>query len=94
VGRQSREQVVAKKRAVKKAVRKPSPEKPSPGARMGRPPLPGGAKLSTFTFRTRPEWKDWLGRFAFHCRTDKADVIDFALEAYAKAKGFEGPPKR
>jgi hypothetical protein len=62
--------------------------------RMGRPPVLGGAKASTFTLRVRDDWKDWLGRFAYFCRRDKADLIDEALEAFAKVKGFESPPKR
>jgi hypothetical protein len=62
--------------------------------RMGRPPLEQGAKTETFTLRIRPEWKDWLGRFALFCRRDKAELIDDALEAYAKQRGFEVPPKR
>ena len=73
------------------AKKKAEPTEPK---RMGRPPIPGGAKVETFTFRTRPEWKDWLSRFALHCRRDKADVIDDALEAFARSKGFEAPPKR
>jgi hypothetical protein len=53
-----------------------------------------GPEESTFTIRVREEWKDWLSRFAFHCRRDKAEVVDDALEAYAKQKGFDPPPKR
>jgi hypothetical protein len=62
--------------------------------RMGRPPLESGAKTDTFTLRTGPEWKEWLGRFALFCRREKSELIDDALEAYAKRRGFEPPPKR
>ena len=72
------------------AKKKSEPAEPK---HMGRPPIPGGAKVETFTFRTRPEWKDWLSRFALQCRRDKADVIDDALEAYAQSQRIRGPPE-
>jgi hypothetical protein len=44
--------------------------------------------------RGRADWKDWLSRFAEFHRSDMVDLIDDALEAFAKVKGFEPPPKR
>jgi hypothetical protein len=44
--------------------------------------------------RGREAWKEWLSRFADSCRSDMVDLVDDALEAYAKQKGFEPPPKR
>lgn len=44
--------------------------------------------------RSTPEWKEWLLRFADHVRKDQADVVDEALLRYARAEGFEQPPKR
>jgi hypothetical protein len=71
-----------------------APEESQPPKRMGRPPSPEGARAIALTIRARPEWKEWLGRFAQHCRAEMAEVVDDALETYAKTKGFEPPPKR
>ncbi len=62
--------------------------------KAGRPPVAEGPRTHALGIRAREEWKEWLTRFADHCRSDMVDVIDDALEAYAKAKGFEAPPKR
>lgn len=62
---------------------------------MGRPPLPESVKSSDrFGFRAHRSWKQWLTRFANYCRLDMVDLIDRALERYAKEEGFEKPPKR
>jgi hypothetical protein len=53
-----------------------------------------GSKKGRFAFRARPEWLDWLNRFANFERSDMVDVIDRALEDRARAKEFEPPPKR
>jgi hypothetical protein len=44
--------------------------------------------------RGRPEWKEWLREFADFHRSEMVDLIDDALEAFAKVKGFRSPPKR
>jgi hypothetical protein len=63
--------------------------------KLGRPAKPkGAAKSERYGFRARPEWIDWLNRFANFERSDMVDVIDRALEDRAKVKGFELPPKR
>jgi hypothetical protein len=60
----------------------------------GRPPSKEGPRLQVLTVRGRVDWKNWLVRFAEHDRADMVDLIDHALTAYAKATGFEAPPKR
>jgi hypothetical protein len=62
--------------------------------RLGRPKKLEGAKSERYGFRARPQWIDWLTRFANHRRSDLVDVIDTALEGLAKKDGFEAPPKR
>ena len=62
--------------------------------RRGRPPLPEGPRLHVLGIRGRDEWKDWLVRFAASRRSDLVDLVDDALEAYARTHGFEPPPKR
>ena len=56
-------------------------------------PKAGPAYSQTFVMRLNPEFKEWLARFANHCRLNMVDVIDLALADYAKAKGFEDPPR-
>lgn len=62
----------------------------------GTEPTPGPSRIrsSVTNIRSSPEWKAWLGRFAAHTRKDLADVMDEALLRYARAEGFELPPKR
>ena len=67
-------------------------KKPPP--KRGRPPTLEGPRYHVLGIRGREEWKDWLARFADANRGDMVDLIDDALEAYAKLKGFEPPPKR
>ena len=57
-------------------------------------PEPNRVRSSATNIRSSPEWKDWLARFAGHTRKDLADVVDEALLRYARAEGFELPPKR
>jgi hypothetical protein len=62
--------------------------------KRGRPPTQEGPRTHVLGIRGRDEWKDWLARFADINRSDMVDLIDDALEAFAKVKGFEAPPKR
>lgn len=62
--------------------------------RMGRPPAPAGPKKHILGMRGAEEYKSWLVRFAQAERSDMVDLVDDALEAYAKQRGFEPPPKR
>ena len=57
-------------------------------------PGPSKPKQMVVGLRGSPEWKDWLDRFADHCRLNKVDVIDLALVDYAAKMGFEPPPRR
>jgi hypothetical protein len=68
--------------------------KEPPERKMGRPPSSEGPRLHVLGIRGRADWKDWLSRFAESHRSDMVDLIDDALEAFAKVKGFEPPPKR
>lgn len=58
-------------------------------ASSGRP-----AREMAVGIRATPEWKDWLDRFAANKRTTIVDLIDWALEEFARTSGFEPPPKR
>jgi hypothetical protein len=69
--------------AKKKAARKP-----------GRPPSPRGPRMHVLGIRAHEDWKEWLTRFAELNRSDMVDLIDDALEAYAKLKRFDPPPRR
>ena len=60
----------------------------------GRPPAVEGPKRQVLGIRAGVAYKDWLKRFAEHERSDMVDLVDDALAAYAKAQGFEPPPKR
>jgi len=57
-------------------------------------PQPNRVRSATSNIRSTPEWKAWLDRFAAHVRKDMADAVDEALLRYARAEGFELPPKR
>jgi hypothetical protein len=60
----------------------------------GRPPSAEGPRTHVLGIRAREDWKEWLARFADMNRSDMVDLIDDALEAYAKLKGFDPPPRR
>lgn len=55
---------------------------------------PASDRVEFIRVRVSGAYKDWLGRFAESERSDMSDLIDDALEAHAKAQGFEPPPKR
>jgi hypothetical protein len=47
------------------------------------------------TFRSTPDWRDWVARLAESERIGVPDLIDRAVAEYAKKVGFpEPPPKR
>jgi hypothetical protein len=72
-----------------------SPGKKEPTARSpGRPVSEAGPRVQVLGIRGRPEWKEWLREFADFHRSEMVDLIDDALEAFAKTKGFRLPPKR
>jgi hypothetical protein len=60
----------------------------------GRPVSEQGPRVQVLGIRGRPEWKEWLRDFADFHRSEMVDLIDDALEAFAKTKGFRSPPKR
>jgi hypothetical protein len=49
---------------------------------------------NAISLRGTRAWRDWLRRFAAHCRADGATLIDQALARHARAEGFEAPPPR
>jgi hypothetical protein len=67
-----------------------------PGTTMGRPKKGSkkGPQPRTVGVRASGEWADWLDEFADHCRTDIAKLIDEALVAHAKVRGFDKVPPR
>jgi hypothetical protein len=47
------------------------------------------------TLKGSPEWKAWVEKLAYQCRTDTSKVIDMALVEFAKNHGFtEEAPRR
>lgn len=64
------------------------------GKRRGRPPSAEGRRSFAVRVKGRPEWRDWVIRFAERERCDAAVLVDVALTSLAEARGFEGPPKR
>src|SRR5215471_13636150 len=83
----------ASKKAGEKTRRRPSPAAGNSG-RVAAVPKAGPTQSQTFVMRLDPEFKEWLNRFANYCRLNMVDVIDLALADYAKARGFDGPPRR
>jgi hypothetical protein len=67
-----------------------SPRTPTPTPT--RTPDAGGPDF--LRVRVSGAYKAWVTRFAVAERSDMSDLIDDALAAYAKAQGFETPPKR
>jgi hypothetical protein len=72
----------------------PKPSKPKQPPKASPAPPEEGRRAQVLNVRGNQAWKDWLVRFAEFNRSDMVDLIDDALVAYAKAKGFEAPPKR
>jgi hypothetical protein len=81
--RQARAIRMAKKKSAKGARLKPGPK-----------PVDGG-KVAATTIRSTAAWKAWVERLAEFDRSTVADVVDHALVAYAREKGFaEAAPRR
>lgn len=74
--------------------KKTSLPKQAPPARMGRPKSEEGPRRQILALRGRDAYKAWLTRFAEVQRSDVSDLVDDALAAYAKSKGFDVPPRR
>ncbi len=55
---------------------------------------PRRVRSEIISLRATPDFKDWLSRFAAHLRKDTVDAIDEAILRYARAEGFDLPPKR
>jgi hypothetical protein len=54
-----------------------------------------GPRPTALTIKGSLDWRAWVDRGADHCRTDVAKLVDAALVAYLKDRGFpEEPPKR
>jgi hypothetical protein len=61
------------------------------GPREGRP---GERRPTAMNMKGREEWVAWLKRFAAKERVASTMLVDIAVTAYAKARGFEEPPPR
>jgi hypothetical protein len=59
-----------------------------------RPRTPQAGGPDFLRVRVSGAYKAWVTRFAEAERSDMSDLIDDALAAHAKARGFEAPPKR
>jgi hypothetical protein len=59
-----------------------------------QPRTPQAAGPDFLRVRVSGAYKAWVARFAEAERSDMSDLIDDALVAHAKARGFEAPPKR
>jgi len=55
---------------------------------------PRRVRSEIVSVRSTPEYKAWLARFSAHLRKDVVDAIDEAILRYARAEGFDLPPKR
>jgi len=62
--------------------------------RKGPKPSDGVGRKAMTMIRSTQRWKDWLQRFAKHCRLDVSDTADQAFVRYAYERGFEPPPPR
>ena len=60
----------------------------------GRPKRGGPARVTVVALKGSSEWKEWLDRFAAHCRLGLADTMEQSLMCYAKEREYSGPPKR
>jgi hypothetical protein len=74
--------------------RSPGDKKGAAARSPGRPVSEQGPRVQVLGIRGRPEWKEWLREFAEIHRSEMVDLIDDALEAFARTKGFRSPPKR
>lgn len=64
------------------------------GGRPGPRPNPERTRSALVNVRSRPEWRDWLRRFAASERKGVSDLVDEALLLLARDRGFEMPPRR
>jgi hypothetical protein len=46
------------------------------------------------TFRSTPDWRDWVARLAESERIGVPGLIDRAMADYAKRAGFSDPPPK
>ena len=78
------------------AKKKPSPARQTQGKAEAspRPRALDAGGPDFLRVRVSGAYKAWVTRFAEAERSDMSDLIDDALVAYAKARGFEAPPKR
>jgi hypothetical protein len=68
-----------------------------PKKQRGRPgpkPDPSRTRSALLTIRCRPDWLEWVGRYAETKGLDMSDLVDEALLRLAREDGFEMPPKR
>ena len=72
--------------------------KPLSGAtvakKRGPVPRPDDERTATITFRCRPEYRDWLAKFAADQRDIPSRMIDIALVCLAEKLKYKAPPRR
>ena len=76
------------------AKKKQGPAQQTQGKAEASPRTPDAGGPDFLRVRVSGAYKAWVTRFAAAERSDMSDLIDDALAAYAKAQGFEAPPKR
>ena len=76
------------------AKKKPGPAQRAKGKAGASPRTLDAGGPDFLRVRVSGAYKAWVTRFAEAERSDMSDLIDDALAAYAKARGFEVPPKR
>ena len=76
------------------AKKKPGPARRTEGKAGASPRALDAGGPDFLRVRVSGAYKAWVTRFAAAERSDMSDLIDDALAAYAKAQGFEAPPKR
>jgi hypothetical protein len=73
------------------STKKPKSDKPAPPAE----PTPPNRKPLVVQVRGTDAYRAWVERLAKHEYEDIAGLVEQALRAYAKAKGFDEPqPER
>lgn len=63
-------------------------------SKPGPKPTPDGPREALIAMKCRPEYKDWVQRFADQNRVTPSQLLDIALVRLAAEQGFEAPPKR
>lgn len=69
-------------------------EPKKPKGKPGPKPDPSRARSALITIRCKPQYRDWVNRFAERLGLDVAELVDDSLLKRAREEGFEMPPPR